>query len=146
MKILIVSDSHGNQDTLDQILLQNPRMDLYLHAGDSLQNPYTLKPFISVKGNCDYDINLLENIKLKTPYGFLYMQHKPYFSSNVLNDDNIKIFISGHTHIRQFKKIDNKYFINPGSIAFSRDPLGPSYCILTIDKDNVDCQFYDLLI
>lgn len=141
MKILVVSDSHGNHEALEKILLENQNVDLYLHAGDSLENPYSLRPYISVKGNCDYDVNLLTSIKLKTPYGYLYMQHHPYFNQPVIYDKKIKIFIYGHTHIKEFKKIGDCYFINPGSISYSRDSEGPTYCILTINENQVQCDF-----
>ena len=54
MKILLVSDSHSDYTALDQLAAKYPNMDLYLHAGDSEQDEFSIKPFISVRGNCDH--------------------------------------------------------------------------------------------
>ena len=48
MKILLVSDSHGDYSSLDRLYKMYPEMDLYLHAGDSEQDEFSIKPFISV--------------------------------------------------------------------------------------------------
>ena len=144
MKICLVSDSHGDDEILEKIAKIQPDCDLYLHAGDSQSNPYAIKPFISVKGNCDYDSNFLNCLQLSTPYGNLYIQHRPNIPSHILNDEKIKIFINGHTHQRRCEKINDQYFINPGSTTFPRDSYGPGYCILKIDTQGVDVKFHDL--
>ena len=54
MKILLVSDTHGNNVALDALVKKYPNMDLYLHCGDSESDEYSIYPFRSVKGNCDY--------------------------------------------------------------------------------------------
>ena len=51
MKILLVSDSHGDYQSLDQLAKSFLAMDLYLHAGDSEQDEWSIKPFISVNDN-----------------------------------------------------------------------------------------------
>lgn len=144
MKILLVSDSHGDHEVLEKLYRQYPKMDLYLHAGDSQENPYSLVPFISIKGNCDYDNNFLANLKLNTPYGYLYIQHLPYFQEEILNDESIKIIIYGHTHKKDFRKVNNRYYINPGSTTLPRDQEKGSYCILKIDALGVDATFFDI--
>lgn len=143
MKILLVSDTHGNDEILEKLHNQHPDCDLYLHAGDSQSNPYAIRPFIAIKGNCDYDVNFLPCLQLGTPYGNLYMQHYPYFKDEIINNSKIKIFIHGHTHQRRFERVGDVYFINPGSTTYPRDPYGPSYCILKIDTNGVDCKFYN---
>ena len=47
MKILLVSDSHSDYTALDQLAAKYPNMDLYLHAGDSEQDEFSIKPFIN---------------------------------------------------------------------------------------------------
>ena len=141
MKILIVSDSHRDNQKLDLVYKKHPNMDYYLHAGDSESSPYDIHPFLSVKGNCDRDTSLNHQLKLNTPYGYLLMKHIGEVSLDTLKRNNIKIFIFGHTHRRAFSKIDDIYFINPGSISLPRDSFGLSYAILEIDKDGVKVDF-----
>lgn len=138
MKILLVSDSHGDDQILKTLYNQYPNMDLYLHAGDSQSNPENIKPFISVMGNCDYNYDFLDHIKIKTPYGYLYMEHDHGRDfKELLENPNIKIYVCGHTHIPEIKKVNDKYFINPGSISQPRSYKGKTYAILDINKDKI---------
>ena len=76
MKILIVSDIHGNFDNMKKVLKDNPNFDCMFLVGDLLAGPeiegYNPKKLanllngykdkiIAVRGNCDYeyDIKLL---------------------------------------------------------------------------------------
>lgn len=139
MKIVIVSDSHGNKEVLEKVVLMNQNADLFLHAGDSGLSVFELHPFISVRGNCDYDHNLLNDLIVATPYGKLYLIHghqSPLSIKYKMEEENIKILVTGHTHIKRSELIDGIYLFNPGSICLPRDSSDGSYLILEIsDKD-----------
>lgn len=75
IKIIIASDSHGDTHLLQQIANANPKVDWYLHAGDSEDTADAIFPFISVKGNCDYLINDKERIIKVNDYFTIYMCH-----------------------------------------------------------------------
>lgn len=143
MKIILTSDIHGNKEALKQILLRHKDADLYLDAGDSQLSPRELSPFISVKGNCDYDIDLLHSFTLSTPIGKLYIQHLPTIPYSVLYNEEIKIIINGHTHIPSYKKIENTYFLNPGSLTYPRSKDVGTYMIIEI-KDKIDIKILEL--
>ncbi len=140
MKILVVSDSHGNDSVLKDLLKEYPKMDYYLHAGDSQSTSYALFPFDSVRGNCDYfDFDTVRRIN--TPIGYLVMKHYP-----VLNRDEektTKIFIHGHTHRYEIKK-DNYITICPGSVTHPRDGSLGSYAILEIEIDHINISIIEL--
>ena len=144
MKLLIVSDSHGNSAALDELLKKYPNMDLYLHAGDLECDEQSIRPFDCVKGNCDHYSRLPERRIIHTPIGYLLMQHLPYMPNDIMKEYNVKIFIHGHTHRRKFEKKDDLYIINPGAISYPRDEYDLSYAILTITSDNIDVQFFTL--
>ena len=144
MKILLVSDSHGNSTALDMLIKKYPKMDLYLHAGDLECDEQSIRPFDCVKGNCDHYSRLPERRIIHTPIGYLLMQHLPYMPSDIMKEYNVKIFIHGHTHRRKFEKKDNVYIINPGAISYPRDGFDLSYAIVTITNDDVDVKFYTL--
>ena len=144
MKILLVSDSHGNNEALELLVKTYPNMDLYLHAGDSESDPYSIEPFRSVKGNCDYFGDFLERLVIPTPYGNMLVQHQPNPSTDVLYKKNIKIFVYGHTHVRHLYEEDGLICINPGAISFARDKYDYSYAIVTIDEKHVDVEFHTL--
>ena len=145
MRILLVSDSHGNSEALDKLLKKYPKMDLYLHAGDLEADEQSIRPFDCVKGNCDHWSNLPERRIIHTPYGNLLMTHLPYMRPDIVKEYNIKIFIHGHTHRRKCVFENGIYIINPGAISFPRDGHDLSYAILEVTSEKVDVQFYTLL-
>jgi len=144
MRILICSDSHGNNELLDKIIKDNPNIDYYLHAGDSESSELSIMPFLSVKGNCDYFTDAPEQRIIATPYGKLLMRHEPYLPSGIVSKENIKIFIHGHTHRKRNDKVGNLLIINPGSVSLPRDSDFGTYAILDIEKENVTVRFITL--
>ena len=56
MNITVVSDTHGDFETLYQIVQQNPDSDLFIHLGDGeheyydVQSAFYDKPFITMTG------------------------------------------------------------------------------------------------
>ena len=144
MKILLVSDSHGDYAALDQLARQYNNMDLYLHAGDSEQDEWSIKPFISVRGNCDHYYDFPHFLVIPSPYGNIYVQHTPYVSKSLIDKHNAKIVIHGHTHVRRNEMKNGILFINPGAIAYARDKINGSYAVIEIDNKNVEVTFYTL--
>ena len=145
MKILLVSDSHGDYQSLDQLAKSFPTMDLFLHAGDSEQDEWSIKPFISVRGNCDHYYDFPNYLVIPSPYGNIYVQHTPFVSKSVLAEHNAKIVIHGHTHTRRNEMKNGILYINPGAISYARDKYDGSYAILEIEKDHVEVKFYTLI-
>ena len=145
MKLLIVSDSHGNYAALDELLKKYPNMDLYLHAGDLEADAQSIRPFDCVRGNCDYFSDLPERRIIHTPYGALLMQHRPEPPLNIIKEYKVKIFVYGHTHRRKYEEKNGIIYINSGAISFSRDGNELSYSIVEISEDKVKVKFLSLL-
>lgn len=144
MKILICSDSHSDNESLDELVKRHPNMDLYLHAGDSESDEFSIRPFLSVQGNCDYFSDFPIRRIIETPLGNLLMQHKPNPDYKIIKEYKIKLFVYGHTHIRKCEENGSVLFINPGSISFSRDNNPGSYVIMNISKEKYTIDFYSL--
>ena len=144
MKILLVSDSHGDYDSLNRLYNMYPNMDLYLHAGDSEQDEWSLKPFISVRGNCDHYYDFPNYLVIPSPKGNIYVQHTPFVSKSVINEHNAKIVIHGHTHTRRNEVKNGILFINPGAISYARDKYEGSYAIVTIEENKLEAKFYTI--
>ena len=119
-------------------------MDLYLHAGDSEQDEFSIKPFISVRGNCDHYYDFQNFLVIPSPQGNLYVQHTPHISKSVINEHKAKIVIHGHTHIRRNEKLNDILYVNPGAISFARDKYEGSYAILLIEDNKLEVKFYTL--
>ena len=141
MKILIVSDSHNDYESLDLLAKKYPNMDLYLHVGDSEQDEWSIKPFISVRGNCDHYYDFPNYLVIPSPVGNIYVQHTPQVSKSVINEHKAKIVIHGHTHTRRNETINGILYINPGAISYARDKYDGSYAILTIENNQIEVKF-----
>lgn len=141
MKILLVSDSHGNDQVLKDLFRQYPKMDLYLHAGDSSLDASDIWPFLSVRGNCDY-FPFDEKYRVYTPIGYLLMKHKPSFTPTEVKDN--KILIHGHTHIAYLREESGHIIICPGSTNLPRDNSDGSYTILDLKEEKSTIIIYDI--
>jgi predicted phosphodiesterase len=69
--------------------------------------------------------------------------HGPALSDNVqlqalLHARHYQLVLSGHTHRRMVRKVDNVYFINAGAIKVTREP-----CCLVLDFNLRKATFYD---
>ena len=144
MRILLVSDSHGNNAAIERLAKLYPNVDLYLHAGDSESYEFAIEPFRSVLGNCDHFADFPEHLEIPTPYGKIWMQHRPHIEVSKLKEHGIRLFLSGHTHRRDYHVIDGITFINPGAISFPRDDYYLSYAIIEMDENRIDVTFKQL--
>ena len=63
---------------------------------------------------------------------------------NQIKENEIKIFVTGHTHIHKAYYVDNILFINPGSIDFPRDGIDGTYAVLNISETDIQYKFKTL--
>ena len=155
MKILIISDIHGDYKSLNKVVESN-KFDKLFILGDVLQGPNTedynreeviktLKKYkdkISiVKGNCDSEEDFKElgftpekfveeevdNMKFVLTHGHLFNYY------NLPNVD-FNVYIQGHTHIPVLVEMDGKYYVNPGSISLPKGLYDKSYAIYENNK------------
>ena len=141
MKILVVSDSHGDEKILKELVNTYPNMDYYLHAGDSGLDRDSLYPFESVKGNTDY-YPFDELIRIYTPIGYLLLKHKPSFTNEQIKDN--KFLVNGHTHQYKFYIEGDKVFLNPGSTTLPRDNTNGTFMIMDINEGSSSIIIYDI--
>ena len=141
MKILVVSDSHGNDGILMDLYNQYPKMDYYLHAGDSQSSSMAIYPFDSILGNCDYyDFDRCR--KIYTPMGYLFMKHYPNITDK--EKEGVKFFIHGHTHRFSLYKEKDLICLCPGSVTHPRDGSLGSYAIIEISESKAEITIYEL--
>lgn len=143
MKILFLSDTHGDDSVIRKIHRLHPDMDRYIHGGDSESLPSLISPFVSVLGNRDHCHDFKKVIVMDTPLGKLMVEHIPDTSIEDLKRDNIKFYLHGHTHLKRYEIIDDIYFLNPGSLTRPFDGF-VGYIILDITSDKVDVKFMEL--
>ncbi len=147
MKIVVLSDSHGKEGYVYDILIKNTDADMIIHLGDGVGDldlslfeipSFKNKPVIRVLGNCDffgdYPFTTFENIcgyRFYITHG--YRQNVKQGLSQIKwdaekNDRNVILY--GHTHIPYLEEHDGLHIFNPGAVA------NLQYGIITIDRDN----------
>lgn len=156
MKILVVSDSHGQSKDLLRLKEKYEQETVaMIHCGDSelKSNDPALENFIYVRGNCDWEqsfpnevVKDLLGFRFFITHGHLYnirmtLQNLSYKAEEV--QANIALF--GHSHIAGSEMgSDGVLYINPGSILLPRGGEEKTYAILEIEKRQVKVQFYDV--
>lgn len=160
MKIVIVSDSHGKNETLRYAIGQELPFDLLIHAGDIEAYPDEILPpekrdyeILCVRGNCDYyqrelPMEILYPVKGDCWQRNIYINHGKQYGVTPNNDAALvaqarrqlaDIVIYGHTHQPSIEETaDGLLVINPGSVSEPRQITydhQATYAVLTIDED-----------
>ncbi|ALC81940.1 MULTISPECIES: metallophosphoesterase family protein [Bacillus] len=154
MNILIISDSHGDEEILKIISERHKDdVDLMLHCGDSELSPTHpyLKPYLVVKGNCDFEkgfekerVMPIEDKKLYFTHGHLHGIKESLMKINYRAQElGADVICFGHSHNPGSELFDGRLFINPGSILLPRMRKERSYAILSYRENSAAVHFYD---
>lgn len=147
MKILIVSDTHGNIQPLKEVLEKEKNLDLFIHCGDV--GVYTKEiielldcPYHMISGNNDFfsdlprqDLFSIGSYSVMLTHGHMhgvYISYDRLYYSAVENGINIVMF--GHTHVPHIEFTEGVWLINPGSISQPRTgDRKHTYVIMELD-------------
>ena len=152
MKILVLSDSHGNIHNMARCVeMVQPRH--ILHLGDCLRDAEALAelfphiPLTCVPGNCDW--GRTEQAEVLCELGgkriLLMHGHTRSVKHTVMNaryaamEMGADILLFGHTHHSCVDYDGTLYLMNPGSIG---DYHAPTYGVITIEGSRTDCSVY----
>ena len=154
MKLLILSDSHGNIDNMTRaVSLTAPRT--LVHLGDCwkdaqrLHEAFPALDFLQVPGNCDFRpgeplerLITLENKRILLCHGHTYGVKQSLLSAQrAAAAQRADLFLFGHTHQGLQTWQGNLLLLNPGSIG---DYLKPSYAVVNIENDVVTADLFRL--
>ena len=150
-KIIVISDTHGQNEILNTLVMQHQDAYAFLHLGDLEDNEKLYPRFKIVRVNNDYFCDLPRWTTLKVDDHRIFMLHSEgYYGqaryqglSYLAKQTECDIVLYGHTHRKDHSEYDGITFINPGSATFPRDG-SYSYAILNIDKENIDVQFVEI--
>ncbi|SHH74001.1 hypothetical protein SAMN02745135_01907 [Caloranaerobacter azorensis DSM 13643] len=149
MRIVVLSDTHGNIDFVIKEIKKIENVDLLLHLGDYSRDVDRMREIlkvdiINVKGNCDFydystkeeEIIQIEGKKILLTHGHRYNVkfgiNNLYYRSKELGVD---VVLFGHSHVPVLLKHDGVLFFNPGSPTHPRGGSSRSYGILDIDDE-----------
>lgn len=150
MKILVISDVHGNIKLMNKIIEDNNDVDLRIFCGDLQKDDKSIlkKNFdYFVTGNADYfkldeikEIEI-EQVKILLTHGHLFETFwekinfdKLYKLGELLK---VKLILHGHDHLSVIEEKNQIIRFNPGSITYPRGSNKASYGIIEIEKDKI---------
>ena len=150
MKILVLSDSHGNLENMVQAVeRENPRMILHLgdcwREAERLHDRFPEIPFHQVPGNCDFrpqepaeQLLFLEDKRVLMCHGHTYrVKQSLLLAGYAAEEQNLDLFLFGHTHQPLVDMRGKTLFLNPGSIG---DHFRPFYGIVTLENGRLDAR------
>ena len=148
MKILIVSDTHGIDEGIEEAISLSRPFDMLIHCGDVEGREYYIEALSDttcciIAGNNDYFSDLdrevtlpLEGKHILVTHGHSYgvsMDIAGLVEEAVYRECDIVLF--GHTHKPLVTNRNGVLVVNPGSLAYPRQPgRRPSYAIMTLEE------------
>ena len=151
MKILVLSDSHGNiSNMLQAVEREQPRA--VFHLGDCWRDAERLHdrlpdlPLEQVPGNCDWlrscreteKLLELEGKRVLLCHGHTYGVKQSLLGAGLAAEEkNLDLFLFGHTHKPLVDMRGKTLFLNPGSIG---DYARPTYGIVTLESGKLDVR------
>ncbi|PTM58223.1 metallophosphoesterase family protein [Desmospora activa] len=151
MRILIVSDSHGEEALLNRIV-KREEADHVIHCGDFCTDQSRL-PAVSltvVRGNCDWEPVPEEQQWDGGAWRFFVVHgHRHHVNSSLLSlryraeKVGATIACFGHSHYPLCEQSGNILLINPGSITQPRGFAVPTYTVLEdVDESRVSIRYF----
>lgn len=130
MRILVISDSHGDSYSVRQAVMEQPTARMLFYLGDGeydlelvecMKRPLYIH---KVKGNCDFGsilpanvVDEVEGVRIYATHGYV---EKVKYGTQLLRqyaaDNKAVIALYGHTHNPDTTYSDGIWLVNPGSI------------------------------
>lgn len=148
MKVLIVSDTHGKDEKLEEAVMRETPFDYLIHCGDVEGREFYIEalaecPCTIVSGNNDFFSDLPRESEIELGGRRIMVTHGHYYGVSMdvygLVDEaksrNIQIAMFGHTHKPMAELRDGVLVINPGSLSYPRqEGRKPSYAVMEIEE------------
>lgn len=152
MKILVVSDTHGDFKAMQSAVLQQNKAEVIFHLGDGeeqaedIKLAYNNKMLINVHGNCDWgsmlpavEIRTIDGKKIMATHGHYYgVKQSLETIFEKAKSENADILLFGHTHIPMTDYHNGMHIMNPGSLNGSHGTYG----VIDIDGNEVKTTIF----
>ncbi len=153
MRIIVISDTHGNYNAIESVFMRNKDADWFFHLGDGeneldrfiITHMDMSQKIIHVAGNCDYDSLSPTTFILPVPGHRIFAAHGHRLA--VKNDlsllkkaaleNECDIAIFGHTHVPYNQYDDGMYLFNPGTAATAVGGVKSTFGCIDISDDGV---------
>ena len=146
MRIGLLSDSHGNTMAIDKAVEQAGKIDMWLHAGDMIEDAEYLSyitdaKVVNVAGNCDWFNHSAPGEQLIEAAGHrILLTHGHSYDvkrgigelRHRAEETGADIVVYGHSHVANIQQ-GEILVINPGSISRPRDGQPQSFMVLKLE-------------
>jgi len=146
MKILIIGDTHAQDDVFLRVLAREREFDALLHTGDFEGSELVYRelvdvPFYYIAGNNDFFIDApyeqvieLESVRIYMAHGH---RHNAFSGGGEIRKEaarrHAQIAVYGHSHAPYAGYDGGILLLNPGSLAWPRqENHRPSYIVLEL--------------
>ncbi len=150
MRILVMSDCHGNRRALTTVLDRHEDIKNVFYLGDGVRDLdevkqfYNDKTFYVVSGNCDwsspyptYGEVVLEGVRIMYTHGHRYgVKYGTERLYETAVNIGAKLVLYGHTHIAREEYRDGIYLINSGALNGAREGR-EGYAIIDISSAGI---------
>lgn len=134
MRLLVLSDSHGDFYSLKKAVESTPGADAVIFLGDGLADWETAvsnmlmlksKNLIAVRGNCDFyesayplrAVPIFDGVTVYCTHGHSeFVKHSREMLKEKARECHATVALYGHTHIPESTYDDGLYLMNPGSV------------------------------
>ena len=147
MRILVLSDSHGDLGSFRLAVDAQPSADVIAFLGDGENDADKMnrqlfnKQILCVGGNCDYSrinpetrIIFCDGVRIFCTHG--HRQSVKYGTERLIADAvkaKANIALYGHTHVQHYECVNGLHLFNPGSIRDGR------YGVVDITPSGIAC-------
>ena len=151
MKILVVSDTHGNYPQLIKSIELAGNVDMFIHLGDGSEDICMASgilevPVTAIMGNCDHSGNMprelmleLEGKKLLLTHGDAYWVKKGLHKLEKHGQElGVDAVIYGHTHKAGVEMRSGITFINPGTLM--KGAVCHTFAIVSLTEGLIEAE------
>lgn len=152
MKILVMSDTHRDTETMERVMDYWSGVDAVIHCGDSELDAsyFENKSVHIVRGNCDFDEGFPEEVifELENETILIVHGHKHQVKSTLMplkyraEEVQASIVCFGHSHLLGAELQNGILYINPGSLHKPRGRKEKSYAIVEKVEHSWRVKFY----
>lgn len=148
MRILVVSDTHRQNDTYLEVLQKESQIDMVIHCGDAEGSEYLICesagcPTEIVLGNNDFFSGLPREKELEIEGYKIWVTHGHNFYVSMDNEilkkearaRGMDMVLYGHTHKPVVEIEKGLVTLNPGSLTYPRqNGRRPSYAMMELQR------------
>jgi putative phosphoesterase len=154
MKIMVVSDTHGNYLAPLCCLDEVDAVDMIVHLGDEISDAEMLEklvgiPVLMVPGNCDHAAKGPRDLCRTIAGHAFFMTHGDRYRVKAGVDEIVRkaksiaasVVLYGHTHTAMVQRTDGILLVNPGTLMSASSTK--SFALLTVTERDVTAEIVE---